>query len=126
VFGLFVGALQLFLLVNACLRSIGGKWAVGAIGGLTRTVLLLALTMATARIRLAGAQPSPGYAVAMFTGPAISFVTLALAFRRRRGMPAGSEAETAADKVVTAWIAAGVIDAMFLVIAIAAISMSGP
>lgn len=124
MFGLFVGALQLFLLLNACIRSVGGKWGIGAILGVTRTVLLLALTMATARIRLAGAEPSTGYVIAMFAGPAISFAALALAFRRRRTMPAGSEAETAAGKVVTAWIGAAVIDALFVVVAIAALTIS--
>lgn len=126
MFGLFIGALQLFLLINASLRSVGSKWGVGAIAGVTRTVLLLALTMATTRIRLAGAEASTGYVVAMFAGPLISFVALALAFRRRWAAAAGSEAETAADKVVTAWIGAAVIDAMFLVIAFAAIAINRP
>lgn len=124
MFGLLVGALQLFLLLNAFLRSIGGKWTLGAIAGITRVVLLIAITMATARIRIAGAEPSSGYAIAMFGGPALSFLMVVLAFRRRRAQPAGSEAKTLADKVVTAWIGAAVIDAMFVAVTIAAIVIS--
>lgn len=120
VFALFVGAFQLFVLLNACIRSVAGKWVLGSIGGVTRTLLLIALTMANARIRIAGAEPSSAFYVALYAGPALSVLLLALALRRRSRMPAGSEAETAADKIVKGWIGVAVIDGMFVVIGLAA------
>lgn len=124
--GLFVGAFQLFVMVNACVRSIAGKWLLGSLGGVLRTFLLIAVTMASARIRVAGAEPTPAFTVALYGGPALSLLLLGLAFHRRRAMPAGSEAEGAADKIVKSWLAVVVIDAMFLVIGLASRMMSGP
>lgn len=126
MFGLLVGALHLFLTVNACLRSFAGKWVLGGIGAVVRVFLMIAVTMASARIRGAGAEPSAAFYVALWVSPLISFVLLGLAYRRRTMLPAGSEAETIADKVVTAWIAVAVIDAMFVVIGLASRVIATP
>jgi hypothetical protein len=119
VFGLFVGAFQLFIMVNACVRSIAGKWLLGSLGALLRTFLLIAVTMASARIRAGAAEPSAGFSVALFGGPALSLALLLLAFHRKRSMPAGSEGETAAGRLVTSWIAVAVIDAIFMLVGLA-------
>lgn len=124
--GLLVGALHLFLTVNACLRSFAGKWVVGGIAAVVRIFLMIAITMASARIRGAGAEPSTGFYVALWVAPLLSFVLLGLAYRRRTKLPAGSEAEAIADKVVTAWIAVAVVDAMFVVIGLASRLMANP
>jgi hypothetical protein len=116
VFGLFVGAFQLFALVNACVRSIGGKWLLGSLGGLLRTFLLIAITMASARIRVAHAEPTAGYTVALYAGPILSVVLLLLALHRQRALPAGSEARASADRIVTSWMVVAAIDAVFVVI----------
>lgn len=126
VIGLFVGALQLFIMINACVRSFAGKWLVGSIGGVVRTFLLIAVTMASARIRLAGAVPSPSFYVALFSGPALSVLLLLLALRRRRTMPPASEAEAGADRIVTSWIAVASIDAIFVVVGLAGRIISTP
>ncbi len=118
--GLLVGALHLFLALNACLRSFAGKWLLGGIGALVRIFLMIAVTMASARIRGAGAVPSTGFFVALIVSPLLSFVLLAVAYRRRTKLPAGSEAEVIADKIVTSWIAVAVIDAMFVIIGLVA------
>jgi hypothetical protein len=120
VVGLFIGALQLFVTLNACIRSVAGKWLLGSIGGVTRTFLLMAITMASARMRIAGAEPSPAFSVALYAGPVISVLVLLLALRRRRKMPAGSEAETAADKSVKGWMGVVVIDGALLAIGVGA------
>ena len=117
--GLLVGALHLLLTVNACLRSFAGKWLLGGLGAIVRIFLLIAVTMASARIRGAGAEPSTGFYVALWVSPVLSFVLLALAYRRRTRLPAGSEAESIADKIVTGWLAVAVIDAMFVAIGVA-------
>ena len=117
--GLLVGALHLLLTVNACLRSFAGKWLLGGLGAIVRIFLLIAVTMASARIRGAGAEPSTGFYVALWVSPLLSFVLLALAYRRRTQLPAGSEAESIADKVVTGWLAVAVIDAMFVAVGVA-------
>ena len=119
MFGLLVGALHLFLTVNACLRSFAGRWVVGGVGAVVRVFLMIAVTMASARIRGAGAEPSTAFYVALWVSPLLSFVLLGLAYRRRTRLPAGSEAEAIADKVVTSWIAVAVIDAMFVIIGLA-------
>ena len=126
MFGLLVGALHLFLMVNACLRSFAGKWVVGGVGAVVRIFLMIAVTMASARIRGAGAEPSPAFYVALWLSPLLSFVLLGLAYRRRTKLPAGSEAESIADKVVTSWIAVAVIDAMFVVIGLASRVIATP
>jgi hypothetical protein len=126
VFGLFVGAIHLFVLVNACVRSIVGKWVLGSIGALLRTFLLLALTMANTRIRVAGAEPTLAFFIALFGGPLLSLIMLLLAFRRRRAMPAGSEAQSTAGKIISGWIAVTVFDAMFVAVNVAAHLMSKP
>ena len=118
--GLLAGALHLLLTVNACLRSFAGKWLLGGVGAIVRIFLLLAVTMASARIRAAGAEPSTGFYVALWASPLLSLTLLALAYRRRTQLPAGSEAEAVADKIVTGWLAVAVIDAMFVAVGIAA------
>jgi hypothetical protein len=118
--GLLAGALHLLLTVNACLRSFAGKWVLGGIGAIVRIFLLLAVTMATARIRGAGAEPSTGFYVALWASPLLSLTLLGLAYRRRTQLPAGSEAEEVADKIVTGWLAVVVLDAMFVVVGVAA------
>jgi hypothetical protein len=126
VFGLLVGALHLFLTVNACLRSFAGRWVLGGVGAIVRVFLMIAVTMASARIRGAGAEPSTAFFVALVLSPLLSFVLLGLAYYRRTRLPAGSEAETTADKIVTSWIAVAVIDAMFVVIGLASRMIAAP
>lgn len=118
--GLLIGTFHLLVMLNACVRSIAGKWAIGSIAAVTRTFLLIAITMAAARIRVVGAQPTPGLMVAVYAGPAITFIVLALAFVRRRKTAAGSEAEGAAEKIVRAWLAAAIFDAIFVVVNVGA------
>jgi hypothetical protein len=126
VLGLLVGALHLFLTVNACLRSFAGKWVVGGIAAIVRIFLMVAVTMASARIRGAGAEPATSFYVALWVSPLLSFVLLGLAYRRRTRLPAGSEEEAIAGKVVTSWIAVAVIDAVFVVIGLASRIVTAP
>jgi len=126
VFGLLVGALHLFLTVNACLRSFAGKWLLGGIGAVVRVFLMIAVTMASARIRGAGAEASTAFYVALVGLAAHLLLAPGLAYRRRTRLPAGSEAEAIADKVVTSWIAVAVIDAMFVVIGLASRVIATP
>lgn len=123
--GLLIGTFHLLVILNACVRSIAGKWAVGSIAAVARTFLLIAITMAAARIRLAGAQPTAGLMFAVYAGPAMSFIVLGLAFLRRRKTVAGSEAEIGAEKIVRAWLAAAIFDAIFVVVNVGARVISG-
>lgn len=118
VFGLFVGAFQLFLMVNACVRSIAGTWLFGSVAGLFRAFLLVAITMASARIRGAGFEPSSGYYIALYAGPALSVVLVALAYRRKAAEVAQqrSEGASAADTIMKSWLAVTAMDATFILI----------
>lgn len=113
-------------MLNACVRSIAGKWVLGSIAAVARITLLVALTMAGSRIRVAGATPTPAFEVALYAGPALTVVALVLAFRRRRDMPAGSDREATAESIARAWLAAAVIDLMFVVVNVAARIISSP
>ncbi len=106
-------------MVNACLRCIGGKWWVGTVGALVRTFLLIAVTMASARMRIAGAEPSAAFSVALFSGPAISLSLTLAAFLRARRREVVSTARAVADPIVTSWGAVAAIDVVFLVVGVA-------
>ncbi|WP_146649249.1 hypothetical protein [Labilithrix luteola] len=115
MFGLLLGALQLFALVNASVRSIAGKWMVGTVGAVVRIFLLFAVTMANARIRGAGAEPSQGYFVALYLSPALSFVIGVLSLLRQRKETAGTEAASAARQTTVAWFVVTAVDIVFVV-----------
>lgn len=117
MFRLLVGALQLFVLVIVCVHCVAGRWLIGTLGALVRIVVLMAVAMASARIHTAGAEPSSAYYVALYAGPLLSVVVLVLAHLRRRAMPAG-EAEVAANRLVMSWLAASVVDLMFVVVGV--------
>lgn len=119
MFGLLLGALHLFLTVNACLRSFAAKWLLGGIGAVARIFLMIAVTMASARIRGAGAEPSTAFYVALWASPLLSFVLLGLAHLRRTRLAAGSETEVVASKVVTSWIAVATMDGVLVAIGLA-------
>ena len=117
--GLFIGTVHLFLMLNAGVRSVAGKWFLGGVAAVARIVLLMALAMAGARIRAGGAEPTSGITVALYAGPALTVVACALAFLRRRRVAAGAagpEAEKVAVIVMQAWLAAAVMDVIFLVV----------
>jgi hypothetical protein len=126
VLGLLIGTIHLLLMLNACVRSIAGKWVLGGIAGAARITLLVAITMAGSRIRVSGAAPTPAFAVGLYAGPALTVLALALAFRRRSNMPAGSDAEATAESIVRAWLAATIIDLMFVVVNVAARIINAP
>lgn len=114
VFGLLLGALQLFALVNASVRSIAGKWLVGTLGAVVRIFLLFAVTMANARIRGAGAEPSQGYFVALYLGPGLSFLLGVLALLRQRKEAPGTESASAAKQTTIAWFVVTAVDVIFV------------
>lgn len=120
--GLFLGALHLFLLLNAAIRSVADKWLIGGGAAAVRIVLLMALSMAGARIR-GGAEPTTGATVALYAGPALTAAVLALAFLRKKKTSAGSESERNAQIVMRAWLAVTVIDVAYLVVNV--VRMSG-
>ncbi len=126
MFGLLLGALHLFLTLNACLRSFAARWMLGGFAAVVRIFLMIAVTMASARIRGAGAEPSTAFFVALVISPLLSFVLVGLAYRRRTKQVTGSEAESTADKIVTSWIAVAVIDAIFVVVGLAARMIATP
>jgi|GEM_PF-3000570 len=115
VLGLFIGAAHLFLMLNAGVRSVAGKWWLGGVVALARIVLLMALSMASARIR-GGAEPSGSITVALYAGPALTVVAFAVAFYRRRKATGSAEAERVGDIVMRAWAAAALMDVIFLVV----------
>ena len=126
MFGLLLGALHLFLTVNACLRSFAAKWLVGGIGAVVRVFLIIAVGMASARIRGAGAEPSTAFYVALWVSPLLSGVLLGLAYLRRTKLPAGSEDAAVAGKVVTSWIAVSAIDALLVLVGLATRVLTTP
>jgi hypothetical protein len=116
VLGLFIGAAHLFLMLNAGVRSVAGKWWFGGVIAVARVVLLMALAMASTRIRGGGAEATSGLTVALYAGPVLTVAACAFTFFRRRGLAPDSEDARVATIVARAWLAAAVMDVLFLVV----------
>ena len=114
VLALFIGTLHLFLMLNAGVRSVGGRFWIGCFVAVSRIVLLMAVSMAFTRIRIGGAEATPAINVALYAGPALTVGTCALAFYRRRQMGADTEQARVAKIVMRAWLAAAVMDVVFV------------
>lgn len=117
--GLVVGAIQLLVMLNACVRSMFGRWVAGSVAGVFRTVLFVALTMAMSRVRR-GAEPAPSFYLALYAGPALSVLVTIFAHARRRSMPAGSDERTTADQVFVGWVVLAGVDVLLVGLAFAA------
>ena len=114
--GLLIGTVHLLVMLNAGVRSVAGKWAFGSVAAVGRVVLLMALSMAGARIRMGGAEPTPAITVALYGGPALTLATFGLAFLRRRKAPAGSDTQGVADILMRAWRIAAIFDLLFVIV----------
>ena len=129
MFGILVAIVHVCLVVNASVRSVLERFILGAAGGVLRAVLLGVVTVGTFKASFATSDvpaPSPAYGLlaALILGPIVSFVVLFTAYRRMRDVPAAQEDR--ASRVFKAWLGVGIIDAMYVVIAIAANAVSGP
>jgi hypothetical protein len=114
--GLFIGAAHLFLMLNAGVRSVAGKWWLGGVAAIARIVLLMALSMAGTRIRSSGAEATSSLTIALYAGPALTVLACALSFLRKRRAEAGSEEARVATLVMRAWIAVAVMDVIYIVV----------
>jgi hypothetical protein len=114
--GLFIGAAHLFLMLNAGIRSVAGKWWLGGVVATARIVLLMALAMAGTRIRASGAEATSSLTIALYAGPALTLLTCALSFHRKRRADPGSEDARVASVVMRAWLAVGVMDVIYLLV----------
>jgi hypothetical protein len=76
----------------------------------------MALAMASTRIRGGGAEATSGLTVALYAGPALTVVAFAFTFFRRRKLAPDSEDARVATIVMRAWLAAAVMDVIFLVV----------
>ena len=72
-------------------------------------------------------EPSrrPRSAFALYGGPALTVAAFALAYFRRRRVPAGSEPEGVADIIMRAWRLAAIFDVLFVIVNVTRI-MSSP
>jgi len=118
VVGLFVGSLHLFLLINACVFSLSAAWPAGVIAGALRAFLLVALTMAKTRIRLAGVDPTPAFFAAIGVGPALSTAVAVASQIRLAKMPQSESRRGSVARAAYTWTAAALIDATLFGIAI--------
>ena len=114
--GLLIGTVHLLVILNATVRSVAGKWVLGGVAGASRVVLLMALSMAGARIRMGGADPTASITFALYGGPLLTVVVAALSFHRRRKAPAASEAEALAILIMRAWLVAAAFDMLFVAV----------
>ncbi len=114
--GLFLGTVHLLVILNAGVRSVAGRWVLGGVVAVGRVVLLMALSMAGARIRMGGAEPTPAITFALYGGPALTLATFGLAFLRRRKAAADAEARGAADILMRAWRLAAIFDLLFVLV----------
>lgn len=103
-------------MLNAGVRSVAGRWVIGSVVAVGRVVLLMALSMAGARIRMGGADPTPAITFALYGGPALTLATFGLALLRRRKAPAGAESRAVADIVMRAWRIAAIFDLLFVLV----------
>jgi hypothetical protein len=74
----------------------------------------MALSMAGARIRMGGAEPTPAITFALYGGPALTVATFGLAFLRARKAPA--ETQGVADIIMRAWRIAAIFDLLFVIV----------
>ncbi len=121
--GILVAIVHVSLVLNASVRSVLERFVLGSAGGVLRVVLLGVVTVGTVKASFAASDapaPSPAYGLlaALVLGPMISFVVLFMAYRRMRDVPAAQEDR--ASRVFKAWLGVGIIDAMYVVIMIAA------
>ena len=124
VLALFIGTIHLFLMLNAGVRSVAGKFWIGCFVAVARIVLLMAVSMAFTRIRVGGVEATPAITIAIYAGPALTVATCALAYARRRKMAAGSEDDRVAEIVMRAWLAAAVMDVIFVAVNITRIMLA--
>ena len=121
MFGVFASFLQLAATVNAFLRCLQNKFVLGAVGALVRVALLLAgaASLFVVKAQQAGGTSASGgitllALVATVGGPLVSFVVLAIAYRRMRGLSAAQEEE--ASRPFRAWLPVALFDAAFVAI----------
>lgn len=119
---------HVLLVLNASVRSVVERFILGSVGGVLRAVLLGVVTVNAFKASLAvssGPAPTPAYGLlaALVLGPIVSFVVLFVAYRRMRDVPAAQE--NRASRVFKAWLGVSILDAMFVVIAVAASAISG-
>jgi hypothetical protein len=129
MFGVFVAIVHVLLVLNASLRSTLERFVLGAAAGVLRVVLLGVVTVNAFKATFAttaatSPPPNPALLAALVVGPIVSFVVLVVAYRRMRDVPAALEDR--ASRVFKAWLGVGIIDAMYVVIALAANAISGP
>jgi hypothetical protein len=116
VLGLFIGTAHLVVILNATVRSLAGKWGLGAVVAVMRIVLLIALVMANSRIRSGAAEATSALTAALYAGPALSLTASILAFFRRQKLVNGSEDKRTATTVMRAWLTAASVDVLLLVV----------
>ena len=114
--GLLIGTVHLLVMLNAGVRSIAGKWVPGGVVAVVRVVVLMALSMAGARIRMGGVEPTPAITFALYGGPALTLATFGLAFYRRRKAPPGAGTQDVADVIMRAWRIAAIFDLLFVIV----------
>lgn len=114
--GLLIGTVHLLVMLNAGVRSIAGKWVLGGVVAAVRVVVLMALSMAGARIRMGGVEPTPAITFALYGGPALTVATFGLAFYRRRKALAGAGTQDAAEVIMRAWRIAAIFDLLFVIV----------
>ena len=103
-------------MLNAGVRSVAGRWVLGSVVAVGRVVLLMALSMAGARIRMGGAEPTPAMNFALYGGPALTLATFGLACLRRRKAPPGADTQDAAGVIMRAWRIAAIFDLLFVIV----------
>ncbi|MBX3191544.1 MAG: hypothetical protein KF819_31400 [Labilithrix sp.] len=129
MFGLLILIVHLLLALNALVRSVLERFVLGSVGGLLRVVLVAVSAVYGFKSSFAGSDgPAAGPALVLLVagglGPIVSFLVLFMAYRRMREVPAAQEER--ASRVFKAWLGVGIIDAMSVVIAVAAHTISGP
>ena len=124
LFGGLFALVQLGMLVRAVARSSAEKFALGTVGGVVRIVLLVAggiayFRAAAGSMAAATSAPSIGVAstilAAEVLGPLVSFVVLAVAYRRTRvEVPALEEKKLSGPFDI--WLPIASIDALGIVV----------
>jgi hypothetical protein len=110
------------LIVNATAGSIGQRFTPGVFGGIVRANLTIVVGISSLAAAFSSGRDSPPSIVAallipaLILGPVVSFAVLFVAYRRARDTPAAQEEQ--AERLVNAWLAVGIGDAIGIVIAL--------
>jgi len=117
--GYFFSLFELALVLNAIRRSVQSRF----LGGIGLAVARLGVLFAAVAMSWTAGSTNGISSVMLLCGalgPLLSFAALGLAWHRKGSVAPASEEAEPRERTFTAWMGVAILDAMFVVVAIAA------